>query len=174
MLSRLVEGPLSEDPRICAALLAVEAATAAAGNNQTNGGADKGDEANGLEGTERARAAAKRVLAVRRESLALWGAYAQLEAQAGHRKVNTHPSCHANAPGSVVEPVSLAKLSIWLPECTVCPRFCSRRCCYDTYPLPAWEGSNAEKRMTAMISKGHAMWYLRCPIPCNAHATFCA
>ena len=76
LLSRLIEGPLSDDTCVCTAFLAVERTCT--------------EDLEEAEGMGRARAAAKRLLAVRRESLPLWAAYAQLEAQAGNRKVRTH------------------------------------------------------------------------------------
>ena len=75
---------MSDDPRLAAAFLQVEGPAAA---DSTAAGADAGVAAR----VERARASAKRVLAVRRESLALWGAYAALEAANGQRKVNFQP-----------------------------------------------------------------------------------
>ena len=98
LLLRLLEGPLSDDQRLAAAFLQVEGSAAA---DSTAAGAEAGAAAR----LERARASAKQVLAVRRESLALWGAYAALEAANGQRKVTFHlgslcacpSSCHADS-----------------------------------------------------------------------------
>lgn len=105
LLAALVEGPLADDSRICAAFLAVECAPAVA-EEQARGG-----DVLPAGGLETARAAAKRVLAVRRDSLALWGAYAELEAKAGNRKVGAPSAgvalkCVGLHPTSRLEPAA--------------------------------------------------------------------
>ncbi len=80
MLELLLDAAFLDVPRLCAALLAVEAAPV--------GSPDRGGPPPGQTPVwERAAAAAQRLLAGRRESLALWGAYAALQARAGQVKV---------------------------------------------------------------------------------------
>ena len=55
-------------------------------------GAPRGPPLQGLH-VDRARGTAKRLLALRREDMDLWAAYAQLEAQAGHTKVRNLCKC---------------------------------------------------------------------------------
>ncbi len=95
-LARLLEQLLTAGQRLpgaddwrghlCHALLAVEAAACedeSAGNPK---GAPGGAPLQGFH-FDRARGTAKRLLALRREDMDLWAAYAQLEVQAGHAKV---------------------------------------------------------------------------------------
>lgn len=89
MLRQLVDGPLSDDSLICTAFIAVEGQAALpvlANEEQAEDGLQALAAAACQEGVARARAAAKSVLARRRESLVLWSAYAQFEARVGNRK----------------------------------------------------------------------------------------
>ena len=101
-LARLVEQLLAAGQQLpgagdwrghlCHALLAVEAAVCqdeSAGNPE---GAPLGAPLRGPH-PERARGTAKRLLALRREDMDLWAAYAQLEAQAGNVKVTNACNC---------------------------------------------------------------------------------
>ncbi|KAK9810982.1 hypothetical protein WJX73_003267 [Symbiochloris irregularis] len=114
LLQSLVEGPLSDNPHLCSAFLQVEGASAAGALSE--GEAETADEAlTHSKGVERARAAAKGVLAKRRESLALWGAYAALEASAGQRKAarkvfDTALASLATRPASVGRHAALLAL----------------------------------------------------------------
>ena len=101
-LARLVEQlltagqrlPGAEDWRehLCHALLAVEAAVC---EDERAGNPEGAPGEASLHGphVDRARATAKRLLALRREDMELWAAYAQLEAQAGNAKVRDACKC---------------------------------------------------------------------------------
>lgn len=82
LLALLMSGPFPAQQSFCQALLVVEATHAASDCHP----ADIEALAGRLD-LDRARAAAKKLLAQQRTNLGMWGAYASLESQAGQYKV---------------------------------------------------------------------------------------
>ena len=97
LLALLVSGPFPKQQSFCEALLVVEASHAVSSPQKAGTGlrVDKLD-------VDRAREAAKKLLAVQRGNLGIWAAYADLESQARQYKVGSHsrnstPACTAYA-----------------------------------------------------------------------------
>lgn len=82
LLSLLISGPFPEQQSFCEALLVVEASHTALKCQQAQAGV------HGID-VDRAREAAKKLLAVQRGNLGMWAAYAGLESQARQYKVST-------------------------------------------------------------------------------------
>lgn len=86
-----MSGPFPKQQSFCEALLVVEASRTASAPLQAETGL-RVDEID----VDRAREAAKKLLAVQRGNLGMWGAYAGLESQARQYKVGSHS--HNSAP----------------------------------------------------------------------------
>lgn len=82
LLALLVSGPFPTQQAFCQALLVVEATHAASDSLPPDI-----EALAGRLDLDRARAAAKKLLAQQRTNLGMWGAYASLESQAGQYKV---------------------------------------------------------------------------------------
>ena len=90
LLALLVSGPFPTQQSFCEALLVVEASHAASDSQPS-----KTEVPAGRLDVDKARAAAKKLLALQRENLGMWGAYASLESQAGQYKVRLpHAKMH--------------------------------------------------------------------------------
>lgn len=81
LLALLVSGPFPKQQSFCEALLVVEAGHAASGFHAAETGSQTG--------VDRAREAARKLLAGQRGNLGLWAAYAGLESQARQYKVGS-------------------------------------------------------------------------------------
>ena len=89
LLALLVSGPFSKQQSFCEALLVVEAGHAASGFHAAETGSQTG--------VDRAREAAKKLLAAQRGNLGMWAAYAGLESQARQYKVGPpHAKNHSD------------------------------------------------------------------------------